>query len=453
MKRIYIIIAAVIVVAVLLFFGIRALTSKSATPRYLTAPVTRTDINATIQETGTVNPVNEVQVGTQVSGTINNLYVDYNSIVHKGQVLATIDPTTFQAAETQSQAAVAQAQANASASQATIAQMQASVASAQANYQKTLAALNLAQTTLQRDHSLISQGYIPQSQLDTDAAAERSAQADVNAAAMVVNEAKAQHDASQHQSAASDAQVGSAQAQLQQSTYNLNRATITSPIDGIVVSRGVSIGQTVAASFQTPTLFVIASTLKDMQVDVSVNEADVGALRAGQSAVITVPAYPNTIFNGTVAQVRVNPTTIANVVTYDAVVAIHDVTARLKPGMTANVTISVAKRPNVLTVPAAALLFKPRVGSSAPAAAPAGPGGPGVLGATVTTATPPPLAGAPGSRAVVWTLSASKTPQPVQIVIGMSDGVNFEVRSGALKEGDKVIIGMLQSRSSRTSTP
>jgi len=145
--------------------------------------------------------------------------------------------------------------------------------------------------------------------------------------------------------------------------------------------------------------------------------------------------------------------TIANVVTYDAVVAIHDVTARLKPGMTANVTISVAKRPNVLTVPAAALLFKPRVGSSAPAAAPAGPGGPGVLGATVTTATPPPLAGAPGSRAVVWTLSASKTPQPVQIVIGMSDGVNFEVRSGALKEGDKVIIGMLQSRSSRTSTP
>ncbi len=284
MKRIIIIAAVVLVVGLIAFFGIRALTAGHATPRYVTAPVTRTNIDATIIETGTVNPVNEVQVGTQISGTINNLYVDYNSIVHKGQVLATIDPTSFQAAETQSQAAVSQAQANASASQATIMQMQASVSSAQANYQKAQAALNLAQTTLQRDHTLIAQGYIAQNQLDTDASATRAAQADVNAAAMAVNEAKAQTNASRDQSAASQAQVGSAMAALQQSTYNLNRATITSPIDGIVVSRGVSIGQTVAASFQTPTLFVIASTLKDMQVDASVNEADVGALRKGQSA-------------------------------------------------------------------------------------------------------------------------------------------------------------------------
>ncbi len=453
MKRIIIIAIVVIVVVLGAFFGIRALTSQRATPRYITAPVTRTNIDATIIETGTVNPVNEVQVGTQVSGTINNLYVDYNSIVHKGQVLATIDPTTFQASELQSQAAVSQAQANASASQATIAQMQASVASAQANYAKAQAALNLAQTTVGRDHTLFAQGYIAQSQLDTDASAVQAAQADVDAAAMAVNEAKAQTNASQHQSAASQAQVGSAEAGLQQSTYNLTRATITSPIDGIVVSRGVSIGQTVAASFQTPTLFVIASTLKDMQVDVSVDEADVGQLRKGQSAIITVPAYPNTSFKGTVAQVRVNPTTIANVVTYDAVVAIHDASARLKPGMTANVTIAVSTRNNVLAVPTAALLYKPRVSSASPSSAPAGPGGAGGFAVASTSSTPPPLAGAPGSRAVVWTLGANKRPQPVQIVIGMSDGQNFEIRSGNLKEGDRVITGQLQARSGSTTNP
>jgi HlyD family secretion protein len=453
MKRIYIIGAAVLVVVIILFFGIRALTSKSATPRYLTAPVTRTDIDATIQETGIVNPVNEVTVGSQVSGTINKLYVDYNSIVKKGQVLATIDPTTFQAADSQAQAGVSVAQANASATQATVAQMQASVQSAQANYQKSQAALVLAQTTLKRDQALIGQGYIPQSQLDTDSAAQKSAQADLSASAMAVNAAQAQENASTHQAAASMAQISSAQGQLQTASYNLGQAKIVSPIDGIVVSRGVSIGQTVASSFQTPTLFVIASTLKDMQVDTNVDEADVGQLQKGQGATITVPAYPNTSFKGTVQQVRINPTTISNVVTYDAVVAVHDDTARLKPGMTANVTIAVSKRSNVLAIPVAALLFKPRVGSSAPAAAPAGPGGPIGFAAASNSATPPPLAGAPGSRAVVWTLSASKKPQPVQIVIGMSDGVNFEIRSGDLKEGDKVIIGVLQSRSSRTSTP
>jgi HlyD family secretion protein len=448
MKRIIIISAIVLVVIIAVIITWRMVSAQKAAPRFITAQVSRGDIQATIQETGTVNPVNEVQVGTQVSGTIANLYVDYNSIVHKGQVLATLDPTSFQAAETQAQAGVAQAEANASATQATEAQMAASAQSAAANSRKAQAALALAQSTRTRDQELIAQGYISQSQADTDVASLRSAQADVAAALMAENAAKAQQNAASHQAAASSAQVASAQGNLQVANYNLNRTTITSPIDGIIVSRAVSVGQTVAASFQTPTLFVIATTLKDMQVDVSVSEADVGELADGQSASITVPAYPNTTFQGTVQQVRVNPTTIQNVVTYDTVVAIHDESARLKPGMTANVTINVATRKNVLTVPIAALLYKPRT-SAAPTPAPGGPVG---FGAAANQATPPPVAGAPGSRVVVWKL-AQRKPAPVQIVIGMSDGANFEVRSGDLKEGDRVITGQLQARQTTTTNP
>lgn len=448
MKRIYITIAVIVAVILVAWGVISMVNAKRTAPRYLTAPVSRANIDAVIQETGTVNPVNEVQVGTQVSGTISELLVDYNSTVHKGQVLATLDPTSFEAAESQAQAAVLTAQAQQSAAQATVAQMGASVGSAQANYKKALAAQALAQTTLNRDKQLIAQGYIPQSQFDTDAAALRSAIADSNAARDAVSAAQAQQNASSHQAGASSAQITSAQGQLQQASYNLARATITSPIDGIVVSRAVSIGQTVAASFQTPTLFVIASSLKDMQVDVSVDEADVGQLKVGQSASITVPAYPNTVFKGTVTQIRVNPTNVQNVVTYDTIVAIHDSSARLKPGMTANVSIAVARRNNVLAVPVAALLFKPQAARQSQGAS-TSTGGSFMAG----VATPAPTtAGAPGSRVVVWTLS-QKRPKPVQIVIGMSDGSNFEIRSGDLKEGDRVIVGQMQSRSGGSSSP
>jgi HlyD family secretion protein len=443
MKRIWITIGVIVIVLVGGFFAYRAFSAQRTAPRYLTAQVARADISANIQETGTVNPVNEVQVGTQVSGTISSLLVDYNSIVHKGQVLATLDPTSLQAAETQAQAAVMSAQANSSASQATVAEMAANAQSAEANYRKAISQAALAQQTLSRDQQLLGKGYISQSQTDIDSAAAKAAQDDVNAAEMAAAAARAQENVSSHQFTASGGQIASAQGQLQQASYNLARATITSPIDGIIVSRNVSIGQTVAASFQTPTLFVIASSLKDMQVDVSVDEADVGQLRTGQSAAITVPAYPNTTFKGTVSQIRINPTSVQNVVTYDAIVTIHDESSRLKPGMTANVSIAIAQRNQVLTVPVSALLFKPQ-------RAPGG-GTPGAAGAAATSATPAPIAGAPGSHVTVWTLSQKKAT-PVHIVIGLSDGTNFEVLSGPLKEGDSVIIGQLQSRSGSTST-
>jgi HlyD family secretion protein len=485
---------------VLLIFAIwalmRTLTSGAGAPRYITKPVAYADISSTIEETGTVNPVNEVEVGTQVSGTINSLEVDYNSIVHKGQVLATIDPTALQATASQVQGAQAAAQSNASAALSTASQSAAAIAaananakvasanalSAQANVVKAQAALALSQTTVARDSNLLAQGYIAQSQMDTDRATYNANAADVNAAqaalaaaraqaaasAIQVGAASDQHAASLYQASAAASQAQAAQGQVQQAEYNLQRAVITSPIDGIVVSRAVSVGQTVAASLQTPTLFVIASSLRDMQVDVSVSEADVGQLTTGAQAQISVPAFPNVVFQGTVQQVRINPTTVSNVVTYDAIVAVHDDSSRLKPGMTADVIIALSTHTHVLSIPAAALLFKPSGaagaaggGSRAGGRAPGGSGGaPGATGSTssatggataggssgATGGSPTStVAGAQGSRATVWVLRAGKL-QMVRIVIGISDGRNYEVLSGQLQPGDQVIVGQLQAQ-------
>jgi len=428
---------AAIIAVILLAVGLvaHAVRGRLDAPRYITQPAAYADISASVQETGTVNPVDEVQVGTQVSGTIAELLVDYNSIVKKGQVLATLDPTSLKAAATQAQAGVDAAEATASASSANVDQMVANVNTAEANVRKASAQLVLAQTTVSRDRQLLAQGYIAPSQMDTDQAAANSDLADLNAEQTAVAAASAQHSSSQHQAAATAAQIESAQGQLGQAQYNLQHSVITSPIDGVVVSRNVSVGQTVAASFQTPTLFVIASSLKDMQVDVSVDEADVGQLRVGQSATITVPAYPNTEFRGTVQQVRVNPVNVQNVVTYDTVVAIHDASQRLKPGMTATVTIAVATRPHVLSIPVAALLYRPQAAQS--------------TGSNVSM----PIAGAPGSHVVIWVLRYKKATR-VPIVIGISDGKDVEVVSGDVHAGDEVVVGQLQgNQSSSGSNP
>jgi HlyD family secretion protein len=469
-KRSWIVGLAIVAAAIIAWIIIGAVNKRAAAPRYLTAPVKYADINATIEETGTVIPVDEVDVGTQVSGTIATLSVDYNSIVHKGETLATLDPTSFEAATAQANAALNAADATAGAAAASADQSAASIRSAdatamqgQANADAAVAAVGKAQAqvalshaTIVRDQDLLSKGYISQSQMDTDTAANSANIADLRSATAALAAARAQavaaaaqrdatvqqHNASTFQASAATAQSQAAQGQAQQADYNLSKATITSPIDGIVVSRAVSVGQTVAASFSTPTLFVIASSLKDMEVDVSVSEADVGQLKAGATASISVPAYPNVTFHGTVTQVRVNPNTVQNVVTYDAIVAVHDASARLKPGMTADVLIAISARKHVLVVPTAALLFKPagQGGSSAGGAAQASPG----TGPASATTPAPAIAGAPGSTVTVWTLVTGR-PHPVQVVIGLTDGRNFEITSGDLSEGDRVIIGQLQA--------
>lgn len=474
---------ALVVIAALIAGGIvveQRLTQKRMALRYITRPVQYTDISSTVNETGTVNPVDQIQVGTQVSGTVATLGADFNSRVKKGQVLATLDPTSFQAAVEQQSAALAAAQSTAAASASTFAQSQVAVRTAEANYQQSQANLRnaqavatkarsqlaLAQTTVKRDSSLLAQGYIAQSQMDTDQTASQAAQDDYAAAQAAIGVAQAQVASSlsqvrsaqqavqtaSAQAAASTHQVGAASAQLQQAQYNLTRTVITSPIDGIVMARNVSVGQTVAASLQTPTLFTLASNLKDMQVDTSVDEADVGNVRNGESATITVNAYPNVNFAGTVQQVRVNPTVIQNVVTYDAVVLVHDESGRLLPGMTAQVVINTSTRTHVLAVPLQTLLFRPLQRGSRPTTstsgapsggplgggvfvAPGGPGGAGAAGA--------PVAGAPGSTVTVWVLRSGQ-PSPVRIVIGVSDSRNVEVRSGDLHEGDRVIIAAVR---------
>lgn len=465
--RPWIVAIVIIVLIVAIWLIVRATTAQSGTPHYLSAPVRYADISATVEETGTVNPVNEVNVGTQVSGTVNSLSVDYNSIVHKGEVLATLDATSFQAASAQAHgaydaavAAAGAAQANAAQSTATEQAAVANFASSQAALQKAQAQVALTHTTVARDRSLLAQGYISQSQLDTDVAADKANVSDLNAAQSAAKAAQAQiavtnaqHAATVSQASGAQAQTESASGQVQQADYNLQRAVITSPIDGIVVSRAVSVGQTVAASFQTPTLFVIASSLKDMQVDTSVSEADVGQLRVGASAQITVPAYPNVVFHGTVQQVRVNPTQVSNVVTYDAIVAVHDTSSRLMPGMTADVVIAIATRQHVLAIPAAALLYRPTGGQGqGQSGGGAGAGGGGSSSSSQGSGSSAPIAGAPGSRATVWVLRNGQ-PARVPIVIGMSDGKMYEVRSGDLQEGDRVIVGQALAKQYSSSNP
>ncbi|HXW51837.1 MAG TPA: efflux RND transporter periplasmic adaptor subunit [Candidatus Acidoferrales bacterium] len=463
-RALYYALAAVAVCLVIFFVWHGA--QRKNDPHYVTAQVQYGDINATIQETGTVNPVDEVDVGTQVSGTISQLFVDYNSIVHEGEVLAKLDPTSFQAAANQASASLDMARAQAAAGTSTVAQNAANTQNMVANEQQLVANVKKAQAqealsniTVQRDRQLIAEGYISQSQLDTDIATEnsnlealRAAQQQAKGGTAQVVGANATEQASQSQAVAAQANIEVAAAQAEQANYDLSRTVITSPINGIVVSRAVSVGETVAASLQTPTLFVIASSLKDMEVDVSVDEADVGQLRDGQTAYITVPAYPNVEFKGIVKQVRVNPTSVANVVTYDAVVIVHDDQQRLLPGMTANVTIDVVHRPNVLTVPLAALLYRPSNQHAHSSGSAGSSGASGSSAGASSAATPAPVAGAPGSQVTLWTLQRNK-PVAAPVVIGYSDGNNVEIESGSLKAGDVVITGEIRSSTTRTTSP
>jgi len=430
--------------------GAQRLTPKRNVLRYITRPVAYGDISATVTETGTVNPVDTVQVGTQVSGTVAALNVDYNSRVTKGEVLATLDPTQFQAAAQQSGANLAAAKASYAAALSAIAQDQASLRSAQANATKAQAQLALAELTVRRDESLLRQGFIPQSQMDADQTAVKAATDDSHAAEAAVAVAEALVKTAQAQAAAAQQQVASQAASVQQAQYNLARTIITSPVDGIVMARNVSVGQTVAASFQTPTLFTLATNLTDMQVDTSVDEADVGNVRAGEAAQISVTAFPNVVFSGTVQQLRINPTIVQNVVTYDAVVIVHDSSGRLFPGMTGQVTIDVATRRHVLAVPTAALLFRPLPQRNAPSAPPGGGGLFGFGTPTNGTAPPAPVAGAPGSRVTVWVLRGGQ-PSPVSVVIGISDNQNVEITGGDLHAGDGVVVA--QVRGAGSSTP
>ncbi len=384
------------------------------------------DISATVSETGTVNPVNTVSVGSEVSGTIIALGADYNSRVKKNQVLATLDPTDYKAAVDSGKANLNLAQAN--------------LNSAKVNVGKMKALLDLANLTVQRDEPLLKQGLINQNQMDTD-----------NTAGITANQ---DYLASQAAVQVAEAQVAVAQGNLDQALYNLSKTVIRSPWDGVVMARNVSIGQTVASSLQTPTLFTLATNLTDMQVDTSVDEADAGGVRQGASAAFTVTAFPNETFQGTVQQVRINPIITQNVVTYDAVVVVHDTSGRLLPGMTAQVNIDVGKRTHVPSVPIAALLYRPL---AAPSGASGGFGGAfgGGAGLVQSSGAAPgaqAVAGAPGSQVTVWVLQNGR-PAPRRVVIGLSDGKNVEITGGGLQPGvDSVVIAQRRGGGGRNTS-
>jgi HlyD family secretion protein len=314
MKRVLYLVVIVAVIAAGVFYYLRR---GGNAPQVNTSPVTRGELVDTVGATGTLQAVTTVQVGSQVSGNISWLGADYNSIVKKGQVIAKLDPSLFQAQ-------VAQAKAN--------------LTRAQADVERYRVALDDAQTKYTRAKELAARSLIPQSDLDA---------------------AKVAVDAAQAQLQSGQADVVQARASLNQAQVNLDHTIITAPIDGIVTSRNVDVGQTVASSLQAPTLFIIAADLTKMQVNANIDEADVGRIRPNQTVVFHVDAYPGEEFKGTVSQIRLQPVVVQNVTTYGTMIDVPNPDLRLKPGMTANLRVQIAKRTDVLRVPNAALRFRP----------------------------------------------------------------------------------------------
>jgi HlyD family secretion protein len=384
-KVIILLIIVIVIIAAGLFLYLKGNGKDAA---FKTEKVSRGEIKSVVTATGTVNAVTTVSVGSQVSGTIMRLMVDYNSPVKKDQLLAQIDPSTFQAQ-------VDQAMAN--------------LWSAKANMEKAAVATLDARRTLQRSKDLFAQNFIARSDLDT---------AETNALS-----AEAQQKVSQ-------AQVGQAQAALKIAETNLQYTNILSPVNGTVISRSVDIGQTVAASFQTPTLFSIAQDLTKMQIDTNVDEADIGKILVGQAVSFTVDAYPDTIFTGKVAVVRNAPITVSNVVTYDVVIQVENPQLKLKPGMTANVSITIEIHPDVLRIPNASLRFKP-------------------ADTIVISEKKRDKQGAKKTK--VWILEKDK-PKSVNVTIGLSDGSYTEISVGELKENQEIITDNLNGKKDNSSS-
>ncbi|HVO22173.1 MAG TPA: efflux RND transporter periplasmic adaptor subunit [Candidatus Margulisiibacteriota bacterium] len=367
----------------------------------MTEAVTRGDVVHSVITTGAVNPVVTVQVGTYVSGVVQALYCDYNTPVKAGQLCAKIDPRPFQVVVDQSVA---------------------NLASARAQLRKDQAAVAFSKVEYERDLKLAKHGGVSQETVDTD-----KSNLDQNSAQVGLDEATVQ----QHQAILDAAQV------------NLDYTNIISPVDGIVVSRSIDVGQTVAASFQTPTLFLIAKDLTKMQVDTNVSESDVGAVKVGQKASFTVESYPSRVFWGQVAQLRQAPITVQNVVTYDVVVSVDNPDLLLLPGMTANTRIITDERRAVLRVPVAALRFSPHGLGYA-----AGQERASQSGSAAAETTPHKH----GAETRVWVLRAGR-PQPVPVTVGLSDGTVAEISSGDLKVGDEVVVNAIQAAGKRSGAP
>jgi HlyD family secretion protein len=348
------------VIALLLVGGVLGFfwwNGKSSAEDYVTDKISRGSVEVNVSATGTVQAVTTVQVGSQVSGTVQWLGADFKSHVSRGQVVAKLDPALFQAQVDTAQANLLNAQAGVQGAMTDINNQIANVEAAKANDRANAAARDDAQQIAQQNEKL--KDVIPDRDIQASENAAKVAVARYSQATSQIAQAQAQLEISKSKLKQAQAAVKQAQAQLEQANVNMQHSIITSPIDGVVVSRTVDVGQTVAASLSAPTLFTIANDLTSMQVLASIDEADVGQVREGGKATFTVDAYPGQSFGGDITQVRLNAQTLQNVVTYTAVINVSNPDLKLMPGMTANITIPVARRDNVLRVPNAALRFKP----------------------------------------------------------------------------------------------
>jgi HlyD family secretion protein len=429
-RWVYAALAALLIVV--LIVGTIVVRSQSAV-QVVTAPVVQQTLTQSVTASGTVNPQNSISVGTQESGTISQLDVDYNSKVTKGEVLARIDPSTIQAQLDQADANLAQAQASAAEAGANTTAQAAGATAAQTAIPKAQAALTAAQEQLTRDQTLLTQGYVAQETVQTDQSTVAQDEAAVAQAQAAYVQSNAQTQAQGAGANAAAAAVQAAAATVQQDQVNLNNTVITSPVNGTVVARDVSIGQTVAASLQTPTLFLIAQNLDQMEVDINVGEPDIGGIKAGNNVNFTVLAYPNHVFNGKVTQVRINPTTVNNVVTYDVVVDVNNNAGLLLPGMTANATIAVASAQNALVVPLTAVHATAlRQAQGDTGASSANPWGGPATGSTSVTQ---------GENATV-TVQNGKKLQRVPVQVGLVTATQAAVTptgTATLAAGDKVV--------------
>jgi HlyD family secretion protein len=433
---------------------------------FRTAPVERGDIQSTISATGTLNAVITVQVGTQVSGTISQLLVDYNSPVKRGMLIARIDPATFEAKVNQAKGDLESARAAVLNQRAAVVKGEADVATAKANVVRQDVVLRDAKVKADARVRLYQEGGISQEERDSAQATLDSAQAQLEAAQASLRASHAALEVTRALLAAAEATVQQKEAALAQAQVDLNNTFIRAPVDGVVVSRNVDVGQTVAASLQAPTLFLIAQDLTKMEVDTNVDEADIGRVVLNQEATFTVDSYPGQVFGGRVVQIRQAPQVLQNVVTYTTVVAVSNPELKLKPGMTANVKILVAQRENALLVPNA--VFRVRL-DGVSAGAQVGPGGGGPIAQRGSQAMTDgrtgrsPGAGSerrgePGARSVgegarqrVWVLQDGK-PVERRIRTGLSDGQRTEVVEG-LKEGELVIVGLPSQPRSGSAQP
>src|SRR5215469_8761871 len=425
-RKSLILVFVAVVAGLLAFAGL----NRSKPVQHFSAKVERGDINDVVEATGTINSIITVQVGSQVSGSIAKLNADFNSRVHKGDIIALIDPALFEGAVLQAKADLDNAQAN--------------VEAARANLDKAKAALVQTKADYERAVGLTRDAVMSQQQMDLAKSNYESANAAVGAATAGITQA--------------EAQVNLKKAALTVGQTNLNYTVIRSPIDGTVVARNVDVGQTVAASLQAPTIFTIAQDLTKMWVYAKTDESDVDNIKVGQPVTFKVDALPKETFRGVVKQVRMNPTMVQSVVTYDTIIEFENPDLKLFPGMTAYVTIPVATVRNVVKLPNTALRYKPPLSTDDIIALykQYGIEGSGNQLATVNlaaTGTEASLQTPPRSpkteTAVVWKLHSDNTMEPVKVSLGITDHAYTEVAAlltGQLKEGDDVVIRSITSK-------